>query len=231
MNPRDLINLQEAYLDVYYDLDEGMKMKDFKSNRRKLQRKAAEEDAIRRGHVGKTWADPDTYSTDEARVRRSRLTDYVRQANYRSAIDPDNDNENYPAIKTKNPKKLRKQKAMGELKDHVELYDTILSHLLDEGYADTIEEAEVIVENMSDEWLDDILEGRSENIRNKMIARYGKPEEGDSLRLHVARTKYTTAASRYQDGYGPHPDMGPEGKLTKGQMMYKAGRANRRKIK
>ena len=37
------------------------------------------------------------------------------------------------------------------------LYDTVLSHLLDEGYADTEESAEAIMINMSEEWIDEII--------------------------------------------------------------------------
>ena len=44
------------------------------------------------------------------------MQDHERRTRHRSAVDPDNDNdEHYSADKTKNPKKLRKQKAMGEL--------------------------------------------------------------------------------------------------------------------
>lgn len=43
-------------------------------------------------------------------------------------------------------------------REQIDLYDIILSHLLDEGYADTIEGAEVIMVNMSEEWRDDIME-------------------------------------------------------------------------
>jgi hypothetical protein len=60
---------------------------------------------------------------------------------------------------TKNPKKLRKQKAMGEFGEQVDLYDIILSHLLDEGYAETQEQAEVIMVNMSEDWRESIVEG------------------------------------------------------------------------
>lgn len=40
-----------------------------------------------------------------------------------------------------------------------DLYDIILSHLLDEGYAESVEQAEVIMVNMSEEWKQDIVEG------------------------------------------------------------------------
>jgi len=43
------------------------------------------------------------------------------------------------------------------LSDHYDLYDIILSHLLDEGYAETPEAAEAIMVNMSEDWRDSIL--------------------------------------------------------------------------
>jgi hypothetical protein len=43
-------------------------------------------------------------------------------------------------------------------KEQVDLYDIILSHLLDEGYAETPESAEVIMVNMSEEWRENIME-------------------------------------------------------------------------
>jgi hypothetical protein len=63
-----------------------------------------------------------------------------------------------PGSITKNPKKLRKQKAMGELGEQLDIYDIILSHLLDEGYAETPEAAEVIMVNMSEDWRESIFE-------------------------------------------------------------------------
>ena len=42
--------------------------------------------------------------------------------------------------------------------EETDLYDIILSHLIDEGYADTEEAAESIMMNMSEEWRDDIIE-------------------------------------------------------------------------
>ena len=55
-----------------------------------------------------------------------------------------------------------------EAKEEVDLYDIILSHLLDEGYAETPEAAEQMMVNMSEGWRDSILE--------KFISPYeGKP--------------------------------------------------------
>ena len=94
---------------------EGMTMKDFKANRRKLKRKEASADAKKRGHVGKEWYNSGrTYSPDEAKAGRANMQDHERSTRHRSAMDPEGDDSNYSADKTKNPKKLRKQKAMGE---------------------------------------------------------------------------------------------------------------------
>ena len=44
--------------------------------------------------------------------------------------------------------------------ENADFYDIILSHLLDEGYADTQEAAERIMVNMSEEWRESIVETR-----------------------------------------------------------------------
>ena len=94
---------------------EGLDMKTFKANRKKAQRAAATADARKRGHEGKTWADSGrTYSPDEAKSRRANMSDLNRSQRYRVANDPDSEHDDYPSQKTKNPKKLRKQQAMGE---------------------------------------------------------------------------------------------------------------------
>jgi len=56
--------------------------------------------------------------------------------------------------------KIRKDRYdydLKEPKESYDIYDIILSHLLDEGYAETPEAAEVIMVNMSEEWRDSII--------------------------------------------------------------------------
>ena len=181
MNSQEYRNLQKAYLEVVenHQLDEGMDMKDFKANRRNIKRKEASDDATKRGHVGKTWVDGGrTYSPDEAKSRRAKMTDGKRQALYRVANDPDDDSpddDHYPASKTTNPKKLRKQRVMGEIGESYDLYDIILSHLIDEGYADTQEAAEHIMVNMTEEWRESIVEGIGSAIKS-LFGKKKKPE-------------------------------------------------------
>jgi nucleotidyltransferase/DNA polymerase involved in DNA repair len=45
----------------------------------------------------------------------------------------------------------------GKQEEGFDMFDLILSHLLDEGYADTQEAAIAIMSNMSEEWRDSII--------------------------------------------------------------------------
>jgi hypothetical protein len=54
-------------------------------------------------------------------------------------------------------KKPSKEVIRKKTNEEVDIYDIILSHLLDEGYADTYEAAEAIMVNMSEDWRDAIL--------------------------------------------------------------------------
>jgi hypothetical protein len=65
-----------------------------------------------------------------------------------------------PGTITKNKRKLATQKARGQHAEGYDLYDIILSHLIDEGYADTQKAAEAIMVNMSEDWRESIVETR-----------------------------------------------------------------------
>ena len=59
-------------------------------------------------------------------------------------------------------------------KEQVDIYDIILSHLLDEGYAETQEQAEAIMVNMSEDWRESIMEG---NVSKKTPKKDAKTRE------------------------------------------------------
>ena len=61
-----------------------------------------------------------------------------------------------PRKKSKPSKEIVRR---GNQNEAYDLYDVILSHLIDEGYADTYESAEAIMVNMSEEWRESIVEG------------------------------------------------------------------------
>lgn len=75
-------------------------------------------------------------------------------------------------------------------------YDLVLEYLLDEGYADSVENAEVIMVNMSEEWREEILEGfkptnynrggkKSEQIANQLskLRASGKQDQATVVRF------------------------------------------------
>jgi hypothetical protein len=74
-------------------------------------------------------------------------------------------NKRWPYISNKDPEfqtavdrvNKKKSKKTG-VKEGFDLYDIILSHLLDEGYADTEQAAEAIMVNMSEDWRESIIE-------------------------------------------------------------------------
>ena len=62
------------------------------------------------------------------------------------------------------------RKTVSYKKEQVDLYDIILSHLLDEGYAETPEAAEAIMVNMSEEWRESICEAEIEPPKERVGA-------------------------------------------------------------
>jgi hypothetical protein len=111
-NPIGLVTKEEVELEI----EEGMSLKDFKANRRNIKRREASADAEKRGHVSKNIVTHGRkYSPDEAKSGRSNLSNDERSTRKSVAMNPDQvgDTEE-TADKTKNAKKLRKQKAMGE---------------------------------------------------------------------------------------------------------------------
>lgn len=67
-------------------------------------------------------------------------------------------------------------------------YDIVLDHLLDEGYAETVEGAEEIIVNMSEEWIDEILD-ESRGFGGHIDPQTGKPS-GQRSPSQQAHTQY-----------------------------------------
>jgi ribosomal protein L7/L12 len=90
------------------------------------------------------------------------------------------------------------------LGEEVDVYDLILSHLLDEGYADTYESAERIMVNMSEEWRDSIIEtrldprGRPASGPMNVYANPKKPSQAhlDAVKAYDEKQKKKTPEQR-----------------------------------
>ena len=91
----------------------------------------------------------------------------------------------YPRMKSKPSKDIVR-------KEDFDLYDVILSHLLDEGYAETQEAAEAIMVNMSEDWREDIIEdirGAITYNPNTPIGRIKRRIKGSTPEKREARTR------------------------------------------
>ena len=135
MNSQELRKLQEAYLEVV----EGQQLDE---NRAVMGRINVEEDSRRMSNKQHTQ-----------RVRsniKSFGSNYTPPKNY----DPD---ANRGKGEVLTPKQMEKKRRKSLRQEQVDIYDIILSHLLDEGYAETPEAAKAIMVNMSEEWRDSII--------------------------------------------------------------------------
>ena len=78
--------------------------------------------------------------------------------------------------------------------EEVDLYDIILEYLIDEGYADTLGSAEIILENMSDEWIESIFEDRDGYGKDE---KFYKPEH-----KHIPNKEWLIAAAKEKKTFG-----------------------------
>jgi hypothetical protein len=101
-------------------------------------------------------------------------------------------------------KKLTRQRKTGVSAESFDLYDIILSHLFDEGYADTEQAAEAIMVNMSEDWRESIVEEvldeaiRNPESRKKLrdIMNIDKGRKGDASKGENPRSKYPSERSK-----------------------------------
>ena len=148
MDAQELRNLQEAYMEVVSNNNELSEMSYKKLPVGKMMRKVeyrAEREADTRADAEREANDPNSI------MNYSR----AREAHKRAERNKEKSNRMIDVADTHSKKEA---KAKSKLKkEQVDIYDIILSHLLDEGYAETPEAAEAIMVNMSEEWRDSII--------------------------------------------------------------------------
>ena len=135
MNSQELRNLQEAYMEVVEGAEGGR----FQYNQRHGRPLITPE--VSQSRSSEETLGGGTYERGPKRLPKSKRK-YDRQvlSGVRAASEQE---------------KQRARKRMGIKED---IYDIILSHLLDEGYAETPEAAEAIMVNMSEDWRESIVE-------------------------------------------------------------------------
>ena len=178
MDAQELRNLQEAYMEVY-SVDEGLgsAIKRVFGGKKKEEAPKPESRGAylrRRYNVGPERSDTSAKRQilNRSRARKERDEEkyggsvYTKKVAQQSADAHDRylkaGYSKYGAdLKHGRGNKAAKRAAALQREEY-DLYDIILSHLLDEGYAETPEAAEVMMVNMSEEWRDDIIEKSGE---------------------------------------------------------------------
>ena len=154
MNSQDIRNLQEAYSQVY---DEGYKDLGDKARDKGHQLLDKSKKTATRGSIYSGVKPSNTPEGENLKQRASRQ--FAASAFH----NPEKSQAKAAANKERGE---RKKKAFGNrlmrsdkqgIQDSYDLYDIILSHLLDEGYAETQQAAEAIMVNMSEEWKGSII--------------------------------------------------------------------------
>ena len=136
MNSQELRVLQEAYNQVY---DEGYKSFPHGKVEAKAKRLGAD------SRTNEPLTGKSDSEVDSILARKKKSGERATSLNLASRT----------AHSYLPQKKAERNKTQ---KEQVDLYDIILSHLLDEGYADTQEAAEAIMVNMSEDWRESIIE-------------------------------------------------------------------------
>ena len=252
MNSQDFRNLQEAYLDVYQEevLDEvrgggeidpvsdipGIGLRGARSPRDAGLQMSPLDRAKLRANALEKRNDP------KAKKRASDMN--------KNFIRPTEKAVNRSLLAATNARHAEKTRLMNPQESYnPDLFDVILEYLIIEGYADTNENALVIMANMSEDWRDDILnegigsaikslfsrskpkQSRGEELRSK----YGSPDSRPSRYEITLKSSGKEAAKKVLDAGGSirniHPrDTGSNnpGTVTSGEYKGRGNSANRR---
>lgn len=101
------------------------------------------------------------------------------------------------------PKSPKRRTRLGNVEIKEDIYNVILSHLIEEGYAESVEQAEVIMTNMSEEWRESIVEMNNLPSGGKTPAvKYGTGKPGGTM---VYDTGKPTGKSVYKKGPDGRP--------------------------
>jgi len=147
MNSRQFQELQEAYMNVYQEIDEAKEDSDMSP-------------VVKRQVRNNRIRSDETTTEPELQTSRRVMHTAMRGQKKPEAKSRPTGSGKYGAMNRRGMStsdKFRKEVLKRGMKEELDLYDIILSHLLDEGFADTQEAAEAIMVNMSEEWRESIL--------------------------------------------------------------------------
>ena len=136
----------------------------------------------------------------------SRMANQRRNAwnKAKDAVETGNEDERKKQISRYNamsfPETRRSHLKSKTQKESYDIYDIILLHLLDEGYAETPEAAEAIMVNMSEEWREEIIEGEGSFGQTPKSAERYKKARRESSPIHVGNNIYKSNIRKSAQG-------------------------------
>jgi hypothetical protein len=154
----NISNNQEAYMEVYEERGTSNIVVKLKSPEEKAKYQADLEKRQKRKSEPSIW--------DIARKRRKEGRPL--KIDIKGIVDAQSKKEQEKRFKKQREERERRERAAEINKEQVDIYDIILSHLLDEGYAETPEAAEAIMVNMSEEWREEIIESRVSELGDRL---------------------------------------------------------------
>jgi predicted HNH restriction endonuclease len=204
MDAQDIRNLQEAYMEV---CDEAYKKFPYKKVEDKIHKKEAD--------------NPTGRGTPQS-VKMGKVFRH-----FKGEVRRTERRENSPKISKAKEAENRERETQ---KEQVDLYDIILSHLLDEGYAETSEAAEAIMVNMSEDWRDSIVE----EVLEEAEGSYGQTPKATAAYIARAigkgKSKTKSLASKHAvrstaDRYNSDKPYSHRSKMTQSDRDYHRGQS------
>jgi hypothetical protein len=195
MNAQELHNLQEAYMEVYEEKGD-IKDRDEKASKQKADARMSGTKAITAyqssaGYISK--------GEGEQRLNTVKKKINKELEKRKEKVG----NRNLTFSRTKGDDALKIGKSPRNQKEDYDLYDIILSHLLDEGYADTEQAAEAIMVNMGEEWRESIMERREHDEP-------GEDDRNPDVRSHNRAVGYKSKPKQKYGSYDKRDRGGSE---------------------
>ena len=200
MDAQDIRNLQEAYQEVYQQLDEISQQTKMRAFKDRATREFESDGDNPKDFTKSGKSKADITKANIVKKHGKKSGEHAERAAHAGIFG-------------------RKSFSMPKkpVKEQIDLYDIILSHLLDEGYAETPEAAEAIMVNMSEDWRESIVEEvisedekpfPYEKVKRKQVALRDKGSSGLERRMRMgtavrrAKEAEKTGGSQQDAGKG-----------------------------
>ena len=162
MNSQEYHSLQEAYMNVYQEVGEETRELDEVRGGGKIDAVSDIPSIGERGSRSAKDAGMLMSPLERARARANALKKRgnTKQANQIKSrfVNPTDSAVNRSLLAATNARSAEKRRLMNPQESYnPDLFDVILEHLITEGYADTNENALVIMANMSEEWRESVI--------------------------------------------------------------------------